>query len=659
MDVSIVENKFAGNYQAYYSRFLPDLKKIGSNEMTSICPFHTDRHPSFFVNNINGLYHCFGCQSSGNMFSFYAKMHDLDTRTDFPKILKDISTMFGISQDDHPDRTNVKTRYDYLDATGTLKYQIERLDPKSFRIRRPDENGGWVYDKKDLSIIPYHLPEIMKSSQVIVVEGEKDADNLVNIGLTATTNPFGAGKWPDDFGPYFDGKNVILIPDNDAVGIKHMHKVAENLKSHAVSIKWINLPDIPEKGDVSDFISQFTDKEAAAERLAMMIDDAPLYEDKEATLSDESERDVDGRRGFHFISAAELLSSPKPIDWLIRGYLDANSLSMVFGDPGSMKTFLALDLGLCVATSIPWHGHTTDKSGPVFYIAGEGFMGLSRRLRAWEIAHAVCLQDVPFFVSDRPAQFLDAESAAEVIAAVEELKDLHGNPVLIIIDTLNRNFGPGNESDTADMTKFVSVIDKSLRCRYQCSVLIVHHTGLTEKHRARGSYSLNGALDWEYRLSKGTGEIRTLTNTKVKDHEAPPPIDFRPEIIELDGWVDQDNGELMTSCLLRRVEVSGSVWEQHQPLAGAKKTAFDALLAAIDASGELCPPEMGLNAQRYVHADFWRKQAYSSGITTSTSQASKKKAFQRAVSDLQHTGWVETKNDYWWPATGHGTGTGH
>ncbi len=213
------------------------------------------------------------------------------------------------------------------------------------------------------------------------------------------------------------------------------------------------------------------------------------------------EQVADGRR-FRFLSVAELFVSPNPIVWLIKGFLDDNSMSGVFGDPSSMKTFVAMDIGLCVATKTVWHGHPICKSGPVFYIAGEGFAGLSRRIKAWEIAHGVCLKNAPFFVSDQPAQFLDASSAADVVAAVDELQKVHGNPALIIIDTLNRNFGPGNESDTADMTKFISAIDENLRCRYQCAVLIVHHTGLTEKHRARGSIALNGALDWEYRLKK-------------------------------------------------------------------------------------------------------------------------------------------------------------
>lgn len=358
--------------------------------------------------------------------------------------------------------------------------------------------------------------------------------------------------------------------------------------------------------------------------------------------------------GFHFLSVDELYSSAKPIEWVIKGILDVNSLSMLFGDPGCMKSFAAIDIGLCVATEQVWHGRPVRKPGPVFYIAGEGFAGLSRRIKAWEIDRTVSLKNASFFVSDRPAQFLDADSALDVVAAVDELQKLHGTPVLIIIDTLNRNFGPGNESDTADMTRFVSTIDANLRCRYQCAVLIVHHTGLTEKHRARGSIALNGALDWEYRLSQDAGGIRTLTNTKVKDHEAPPPISFRPEVIELEGWVDPDDGRTMTSCVLRRVE--GAVQGKEKALTGAKKVAFDALVTAIDRSGVAGTPGTSQEGHRIVHIDLWREAAYAASISTSTEKEAKKKAFGRAINDLRDGGWIGTNNDYWWSMRDTGQG---
>jgi 5S rRNA maturation endonuclease (ribonuclease M5) len=277
MDKQAIETHFGGNYYTFYSRFLPNLKKSGTKGLKALCPFHDDHKPSLSIDNSKGLYKCFGCDASGDIFNFYAMQNNLAAQSDFPKILEGIAQEFGITNGDKKEKSKVIIRYNYHDESGVLQYQIERLDPKKFQIRRPNGNGGWIYKKEDVRIVPYHLPDIIKAKEVIIVEGEKDADNLIALGFTATTNPFGAGKWPDHFGPFFAKKHIILIPDNDEVGRDHMHRVAENIEAHAVTIKLIKLPDLPEKGDVSDFIKTFSNNEEAAERLAVIIDGAPPY----------------------------------------------------------------------------------------------------------------------------------------------------------------------------------------------------------------------------------------------------------------------------------------------------------------------------------------------------------------------------------------------
>ncbi len=257
---------------------------------------------------------------------------------------------------------------------------------------------------------------------------------------------------------------------------------------------------------------------------------------------------------FHFVSAHELCYIPRPTIWLLKDYLDAGALIMLFGEAGSLKTFCAIDFGLCIATGHDWHGIEVRQKGPVFYICGEGFAGISKRIKAWSLYHEIDLRDIPFFVSDRPAQFLDPDSAAQVVAAVDELRVLHGEPVLVIVDTLNRNFGPGDEDKTPDMTRFVSVLDDAIRVPYRCAVAIVHHSGLQNKERARGNSALRAALDWEYRIQKNAADGMLFLNcTKTKDHGPPPKICFMPETIALDGWVDPDDGEVMTYCF-RRVD---------------------------------------------------------------------------------------------------------
>ena len=357
---------------------------------------------------------------------------------------------------------------------------------------------------------------------------------------------------------------------------------------------------------------------------------------------------------FQFRSGYSLTQHPPKSNWLIKHYIDASSLIEVFGEPGCFKTFLAIDMGLSVATGIAYHGLPVRKRGAVFYIAGEGFHGIPKRLQAWSLANSVDLQDVPFFVSNQPAQFLDDASAKEVILAIEELQAKHGEPTFVVIDTLNRNFGPGDESDNADMTKFIMAIDTSIRLRYECTVLILHHPPLNDSKRGRGASALHGALDWAYSLKKD-GKVITLSNTKVKDHEPPLDICFKPETISLPGWLDEEDGRAMTSCVLKKVDGSATRKNDNKPnLTSPQKIAYDSLL-------KLCGADFS-DDSKGVHIDDWRNAAYEGGISSSLKQSAQKKAFQRALDYLKAQKLIKAYNDCWKPCGTRdmdGTNEGH
>lgn len=218
--------------------------------------------------------------------------------------------------------------------------------------------------------------------------------------------------------------------------------------------------------------------------------------------------------------------------WVIDGLVETETLGLLFGEPGCGKSFLAVDMALCVATGTPFHERSVTQ-GAVFYIAGEGFNGLTRRFRAWAKHKNVDIDGAALFVSKRAAQFLDAASAAAVTKAVKTLANEHGIPAMIFIDTIARNFGAGDENSTSEMGKFIAAMD-ALKGEFpDCAVLLVHHTGHSEKQRARGSIALKGALDVEYRLDKSENTM-TLSNTKMKDGEPPAAIAFNLKSIDLD-----------------------------------------------------------------------------------------------------------------------------
>lgn len=148
----------------------------------------------------------------------------------------------------------VVARYEYRDETGRILYSKARLAPKSFRFEGPDGTPGLP---DGVRRVPYRLDEIVDApaGQLrFIVEGEKDANLLAERGQLATTADAGAGKWPAEFAEYFAGRHVVIIPDNDPAGRDHAQDVAAKLAGAAESIKIVELPGLPEKGDVSDWL---------------------------------------------------------------------------------------------------------------------------------------------------------------------------------------------------------------------------------------------------------------------------------------------------------------------------------------------------------------------------------------------------------------------
>jgi len=265
-----VKAHFAGHWRTFYDHYL-ELKNGNGNEYQAICPFHPDSDPSLSINNESGLFHCFGCNTQGDAFVFYSKLKGIHS---FPKILQGIGDEFGITgsatNQKRTGKAKIEATYNYTDEMGLQVFQVVRFEPKDFRQRRPDGKGGWIWNLKGVNRVLYRLPEITEAEQVVICEGERDVDNLVNLGFTATTCAGGAGKWRPEYNDALKDKDVVILPDNDEPGNKHADQVAKALQGVARSIKVLELPGLPEKGDVSDWIEIGGTKEA----LHRLIDQA-------------------------------------------------------------------------------------------------------------------------------------------------------------------------------------------------------------------------------------------------------------------------------------------------------------------------------------------------------------------------------------------------
>jgi len=356
-----IKNHFAGNFLPFFEKYLPGAKQIGGNEHKALCLFHEDTDPSLNFNDQTGQYFCHGCGKKGDFLHFYGKINNLDTRRDFGKILKGIADDFGIPVEQKKAKL-VKT-YDYVDADGNLLFQVCRMDPKDFRQRRPGVNGKWIWKMKGSGVqrVLYRLPEVLKADEVIICEGEADTDNLYKIGFTATTSPCGAKKWRDEYNDTLKGKDIVLVPDNDNEGREHMTRVAQSLNGNAKSLKWVDLPDLPSKGDVSDYIAKFTDKEQAGERLAILIDNAGPYEPpKKASIDD------------IILTANQFyqLDISKRQEYLFP-WLKEDSNSLISGWRGCGKTWFALGVLDAVTRGVSFGPWECKKSVPCLFLDGE------------------------------------------------------------------------------------------------------------------------------------------------------------------------------------------------------------------------------------------------------------------------------------------------
>ena len=403
--------------------------------------------------------------------------------------------------------------YDYIDENGECIYQVVRYEPKTFRQRRPDGKGGWVWNVKDVTPVPYNLPDIMANpnKKIFVVEGEKCADALKKLGAVATTSHGGAKNWHADLNKWFAGRDVVVLPDADEAGQAHADVVAANLLPVVNSINCVNLPGLDDKQDVYDWLQAGGTKEelAALVTSAQPIEQAPDVQDN----VQEERPDVFDVYDVHY------LRNMPPVEWLVDGLLTKHGFSVLYGEPGAGKSFLAIDMALSVAYGKAWHNNPVQK-GAVLYIAGEGVGGLGKRIKAWQ-AHHKLTADVPFYVLPTAVRFREPEDVERLLRTIDNLDTKFS---AVFVDTVARALLGGDENSATDMGLFVDACEIVKR-HCECAVVAIHHSGKDAARGMRGSTALLGAVDTSIKVSK-LEETVTLTTEKQKDAEPMPDVAF-------------------------------------------------------------------------------------------------------------------------------------
>ncbi len=396
------------------------------------------------------------------------------------------------------------------DETGNLS-SLQYIDRDGQKLYHPGGRTGgcsWMVGTLDEPGILYVAEGFATAATIHEVTGRPcvvaySASNLVPVVGTLRER-------------YGIGQDMMVVADNDSSG------TGQKYADQACAKHGVRSVTIPIPGDANDYVQ-------AGHDLVSLLH--PKMEQWLEPIS-------------------SLFDQPAPPRWLIKGWLEQEVLCMVHGPSGAGKSFVVLDWCLHIATNKPvWNGSKIT-AGSVVYLAGEGHYGLRRRVAAWAQTHGA--DNAAMWLSKTGCDINTPEGYHKV---VESIRTLDVIPDLIVVDTVHR-FMHGDENSAADVKTMIDSCNGLMR-EFGCTVILVHHTGVSEEaqHRARGSSSWRGALESEYSVVPSKGDERTikLVNRKMKDGPDGAVEHFELANTTINGWVDED-GEPVSSAILVRTD---------------------------------------------------------------------------------------------------------
>jgi len=586
-------------------------------------------------------------------------------------------------------RWRITKTWDYVDEAGELLFQVVRQEngersadgkaEKKYlqrRKSRPDDDpekikNGWVWTTKDCRQVPYRLPEIMEAIAsdfvIFTVEGEKAADALWDIGVPATTNARGAGKWPKELNEFFRDARIVSLPDNDPqarnkdgtlryhedgrpyyVGRAHVEMVAKELKGIAREHRVLDLPGLPEKGDAFDWVASGGTAEALYDlvaRFAKPIEQAPFHS------------------RFRAVTWSDLDAPGPEHEWLIKGVLTRGERSMTAGPSQSGKSFLVLDQAMAIARGVEWMGCRTLHGG-VIYQAGEGGKGIKKRLRAYRQANGLSLdENLPFVLLPSPIDlYANDDHTNMLIDEIMHWADTFPVPLeLIVLDTLSAATPGANENASEDMSRVLARAERIVDAT-KAHVMLVHHMN-AEGSRPRGHTSIFANLDNVVTVRKVEGlhdgdgrPIREAKVAKQKDGEDGGTFRFVLPAVQIGTDID---GDAITSCVVKSPNEDGVNEEAGKSKKGGltdiEKIFMAALLDALDARGVPTPTMLKLPRSISTVVDynafkeaFVRRNPKDGDEDDKKWRENIKKRLQRSREALWRKGYIGVDTPYIW-----------
>ncbi len=475
-------------------------RKAGNGYLV-LCPAHNDRDPSLWITppqNADFIadWACqAGCKREDILISNGLTWDDVRCNSHKSKTEKTLVVTFS---------------YDY--AKGHEAYQIRRFDlgdgKKTFEVWH-QKDGRYVSgmgEYKDKPIL-YHLPEIpdwiATGKRIYIPEGEGKADLIISKGGASTTSPFGAGrnKWRAEYNKALAGAEVIILSDNDKPGRDFAQDKAVSLYNTAKSVKVLELPGLPEKGDVIDWFNAGS----TFEQLEGLAGQAPEYKPTDK-----------GTTGFHLTKLSDLYAEPdEAIDYLWENTLIKGGLSLLVAKPKVGKSTLAQNLALALAKGeASFLGRNITTSGAVVYLAFEEKRGEVKR----HFKKMGADENLPIFVH---VGIAPEQAIAELRKAVIDKEAL-----LAIVDPLQRLVRVPDLNDYSSVSLALEPLMQIARDT-GCHILMIHHAnkGIAREggDSILGSTAIFGSVDCAL-FMKRTASCRTIESQQRYGEDLPRTV---------------------------------------------------------------------------------------------------------------------------------------
>lgn len=429
----------------------------------------------------------------------------------------------GAASPEHPylAKKGIKPHGARVTGDGRLMVPLYNEDGELSSIQYIDHQGGKLYHPGGQTGSMYWLVGSMDDATTLyIAEGFATAATIAEVTGKPCAVAYSASNLVPVTGILKESHpsiDICIVADNDASG------VGQRYAEQASAKYGVRMTMPPVLGDANDYVQAGND-------LALLL--------KPVIATD------------YLIHADGFSEQPAPISWLVKHWIQDQALVMVHGPSGGGKTFVTLDWMLHIASGKPsWFGHKV-RGGNMIYLAGEGHHGLRSRIASWK--HHNKVSALNMWVSKSGLDLNMTEGYLRVVEAVRALKI---KPDVITVDTLHR-FMAGDENSAQDAKTMLDAC-AALMQEFGCTVILVHHTGVSEEaqHRARGSSAWRGALDIEISVipAKGDKSIE-IVQRKSKDAEMAAPVYVDLQSVAIPGWLDED-GEAVTSAVVVKGEV--------------------------------------------------------------------------------------------------------